>query len=130
MITSFRCPMSATASIIHLALTGFMSASRRSTGLIALLSFSCCAMLSAYHDWNFLLRKSFTGLFTLKSKGYSLSMQFGGTSTIMTFASMKSRKDFVICPLKLSKMAKAGKSLGNLISFLATVRYEKNMLHT
>ena len=98
---------------------GFHECSRRSTGLIALLFFSCCAMLSAYHDWNFLLRKSLTGLFMLKSNGCSLSVQFGETSTTITlFVSIKSRKDSIICHLKWSKMAKAGKSCGSLSSFL------------
>lgn len=47
-MTSSLCPILATASIIRLALNGFIIDSRRSTGLMTLLSFNCWEILSAY----------------------------------------------------------------------------------
>ena len=57
------------------------------------LALSCFVILSVYHDLSLVLRLSLIGLFTLKSKVCSLSVQLyndSGTYTMMCFAVSKS----------------------------------------
>ena len=66
-------------SINHLAENGFITLGHIST-TSSTLSSSCLQIISPYQFWNCLFIKSFTGLFTLRSKGCSLSEQFAGKS--------------------------------------------------
>ena len=112
-------PSSRSLSLSAISPSGFMTERHRSAGFIRVFSFKCCATLVAYQHWNFDLRESLMGLFTLTFSGCSQSVQCDGTcTTLKLLASRKLRNLLVSWPLKWSKMTKAGWLVDKLYSFL------------
>ena len=114
---------------IHRAPSGLTILKQRSIGDSLAICCKCEHTCLTYHSWNCLCRNSLAALFTLRSRGCSLSVQLGGISMTFTLLSSSNvRSSDVHWPLKLSNISTARWSGGSLSCLRLLQMYGKIIL--